>query len=345
MNDSQLKKISEQHLKKIRETAEDLGREITLMEICGGHTNLIMKYGIRGILPKNIRLISGPGCPVCVSAQRDIDCMIEIALQGIPVATYGDMLRVPGSSHSLDEARAKGGKVFEVYSTTEVLELKKKNPDIVFFGVGFETTAPMTAFLLEKDVCVYSVHKLVPPAMEALISGEVKIDGFIDPGHVSTIIGIEPYRKIKVAQVVSGFTVEQVLRSISLLVELIRDKKSIVINGYPEAVHEGGNSKAQKILVKNFCVADSEWRGLGMIPSSGLEVKDDSLNAKIKYKSIIEKVPAPKKTVCRCGEILKGTITPEQCPLYAKVCTPENPLGACMVSEEGTCSISYQYRT
>jgi hydrogenase expression/formation protein HypD len=345
MDDSELKIISEQHLKKIAETAKGLDKEITLMEICGGHTNVIMKYGIRDILPSNIRLISGPGCPVCVSAQRDIDCMIELAMQGIPVATYGDMLRVPGSRHSLDEARAQGGKVFEVYSTTEVLELKKENPDIVFFGVGFETTAPMTAFLLEKGVCVYSVHKLVPPAMEALIAGEVKIDGFIDPGHVSTIIGLAPYRKIAVAQVVSGFTVEQVLRSISLLVEIIKEKKAIVANGYPEAVHEEGNIKAQKILEKNFCVSDSAWRGLGDIPYSGLEVKDYSLNAKIKYKSIIDKVPAPKKTACRCGEILKGTIRPEQCPLYAKICTPESPQGACMVSEEGTCSISYHYRT
>jgi hydrogenase expression/formation protein HypD len=337
------KELMHKHLDEIKVNSKKIGDTITLMEICGGHTNVIMKYGIRDILPKNIRLISGPGCPVCVSSQYDIDCMLELAKQGIQIATYGDMMKVPGSTFTLEDARAKGGQVFEIYSTTEVLKLKEKHPDIVFFGVGFETTAPMTAFLLKNDVVVYSVHKLVPPALNELIVGEVKIDGFIDPGHVSTIIGLKEYREIKIPQVVSGFKAEQILRAINILIKLIKDKKIIVINGYPEGVKEDGNITAQKLLNDNFIVADSLWRGLGEIPMSGLEVRNDRLNAKIKYKDIISKVPIPKKTGCRCGEILKGIIEPIECPLYQKVCTPENPQGACMVSAEGSCAISFRY--
>ncbi|MBN2053024.1 hydrogenase formation protein HypD [Candidatus Woesearchaeota archaeon] len=340
MNDEELTK---QHLNDINKIARSIKREATLMEICGGHTNIIMKYGIREILPKNIRLISGPGCPVCVSSQKDIDCMIELAMQGVPVATYGDMMRVPGSNYSLEDARAKGCKVFEVYSAEEVLKLRKDYPHIVFFGIGFETTAPMTTFLLENNICVYSVHKLVVPAIKAMLGGEIKIDGFINPGHVSTIIGEKAYADIKVAQAITGFSAERILRGIRALLELIKDDKKSVVNAYPEAVHYEGNIIAQKLLNNHFKISDSEWRGLGVIPNSGLEVRKDDLNAKIKYKNILSKVPEPKKTACRCGEVLKGLIEPTECPLYRKACTPENPKGACMVSEEGSCSISYKY--
>ncbi|MBN1157099.1 hydrogenase formation protein HypD [Candidatus Woesearchaeota archaeon] len=330
------------YIGKIKSDAKKLGRIVTIMEICGGHTNTIMKYGIRDLLPKNIRLISGPGCPVCVTTQFDIDCMIEIA-KNVPVATYGDMMKVPGSNSSLEDAKANGAKIFEVYSAEEVLELKKNNPSVVFFGIGFETTAPMTAFLLKKKICVYSAHKLVPPALTALLDGDVRIDGFIEPGHVSTIIGTKPYHKIKIPQVVAGFTAERILRAVSILVELIAENKDIVINGYPEAVKEEGNTNAQRMLNEYFKVVDSGWRGLGIIPKSGLEVKDGNLNAKIKYKNIIKEVPPPKKTACRCGEVLKGLIEPAECPLYKKACTPEDPKGACMVSAEGSCAIAYKY--
>lgn len=313
------------------------------MEICGGHTNTIMKYGIREILPNDIKLISGPGCPVCVSSTSDIDNMTEMAMNRIPIATYGDMLKVPGSKYSLDDARAKGGKIFEVYSTTEVLKLKETYPNIIFFGIGFETTAPMTTLLLQNNVCVYSVHKLVPPAIEVLMQGKVKIDGFIQPGHVSTIIGTQPYEKFKIPQVISGFTPERIMRAISVLIELIKDNKNIVINGYPEVVKEEGNKNAQKLLKKNFNICDSEWRGLGILPNSGLEVKNKELNAKIKYKEILDKVSEPKKTACRCEEVLKGLIEPIECPLYKKICTPDNPQGVCMVSQEGSCAISFRY--
>jgi hydrogenase expression/formation protein HypD len=337
------KELIQRPLQAIRKHAEGLEKTTTLMEICGSHTNVIMKYGIREILPKNIRLISGPGCPVCVSAQHDIDCIIALAKQGIPIATYGDMLRVPGSSSSLEEMRVQGGNIFEVYSTTEVLQLKKNNPDIVFFGVGFETTSPMTAYLLKNDVCVYSVHKLIPPAVQILAKGNLKIDGFLNPGHVSTIIGVDPYKKIKIPQVITGFSPEKILQAISILIELIKNKKTTVINGYPEAVREKGNIFAQNMIDKHFYVVDSEWRGLGVIPLSGLEVKNDTLNAKKLYTDILSKVKSTKKTKCRCGEVLKGLIDPIDCPLYQKICTPQNPQGACMVSAEGSCAIYYRY--
>jgi hydrogenase expression/formation protein HypD len=333
-----------EHLRNISELAEKIDKNITIMEICGGHTRIIMEYGIREILPKNIRLISGPGCPVCVSSQHDIDCMIELASKGIHVATYGDMMRVPGSRYSLADINSKNGNVHEVYSTTEVLELKKQFDNIVFFGVGFETTAPMTAFLLKNNIAVYSVHKLVPPALLALTAAnDIHIDGFIDPGHVSTITGSRIYKEIKIPQAIAGFNPERILRAIRVLLELILEGKDNVINAYPEAVNEEGNKTAQKLLSKYFHVSDSEWRGLGILPMSGLEVTDDKLNAKILYKDIIEAVPMPKKSGCRCGDVLKGLIEPPQCPLYRKVCTPKNPQGACMVSEEGSCAISYHY--
>jgi len=338
------KMLIAEHLKDIGDLAEKIGRNITIMEICGGHTRVIMEYGIREILPKNIRLISGPGCPVCVSSQHDIDCMIELASKGIPVATYGDMMRVPGSRYSLSDINSRFGNVHEIYSTTEVLKLKRQFDNIVFFGVGFETTAPMTAFLLENGIAVYSVHKLVPPALIALTAADdVHIDGFIDPGHVSTIIGSKVYKEIRIPQAIAGFNPERILRAIRVLLELILENKDKVINAYPEAVNEEGNRTAQKLLDKHFHVADSEWRGLGILPMSGLEVNDDRLNAKILYKDIVDSVPIPKKSGCRCGDVLKGTIEPIECPLYRKVCTPENPQGACMVSEEGSCAISYHY--
>jgi hydrogenase expression/formation protein HypD len=330
-------------LQSIRQTAKELNKTVTLMEVCGGHTNVIMRYGIREILPNNIRLISGPGCPVCVSAQHDIDCIITLAEHGVTVATYGDMLRVPGTTSSLEEVRARGGKVYEIYSATEVVQLQEKHPDIIFFGVGFETTAPMTAYLLENNVCVYSVHKVIPPALRALAEGNRNIDGFLDPGHVSTIIGVTPYRDIEIPQVITGFSPEHILEAISILVELIKNKKTLVINAYPEAVQEQGNLSAQRMMQKHFSIKESEWRGLGMIPQSGLEVKNPRLNAKIQYQDILRNVKSLKKTKCRCGDVLRGLITPIDCPLYKTTCSPQNPQGACMVSAEGSCAIYFRY--
>ncbi|MFC2163040.1 hydrogenase formation protein HypD [Candidatus Altiarchaeota archaeon] len=338
------KRLCYSHLDSIRDTAGKLAGSVTLMEICGGHTNVIMKYGIRKLLPDNVRLISGPGCPVCVASQYDIDCVIELAGRGVPVATYGDMMRVPGSVKSLDGAKAEGGRVFEVYSTTEVIKIREKHPDIIFFGVGFETTSPMSAFLISNDIPVFSVHKLVPPAIKALLAeGAAGITGFIDPGHVSTIIGAKAYRDIKSPQVISGFTPEQVLRSVSILLELIVDCREEVINCYPEAVSEEGNEGALELLASRFKVADSSWRGLGVLPDSGLEVRDEGLDARLIHQDILSGVAEPLKTGCMCGQVLKGLLEPNQCPLYRKECTPTDPKGACMVSEEGGCAIYYRY--
>ncbi len=328
-------------LESIREKAASIGRDITLMEVCGGHTNTIMRYGIRDILPKNIRLISGPGCPVCVTPRHDIDCMIALAESGVAVATYGDMLRVPGSSSSLEMARASGQEVFEVYSAEEVLDLKKTYHDIVFFGVGFETTAPMTGFLLKKGVPVYSVHRLIAPALEVLLSGEVKIDGFIDPGHVATITGIGPYEAIRAPQAIAGFSPELILRAIDAIAGLILMGKTGVVNSYPEAVRPGGNPVAQRLLEDVFVISDSAWRGLGTIPASGMEVRDKELDAKYLYRNIFSSVPEPKKTACMCAEVLMGAIEPVGCRLYRNSCTPEDPKGACMVSREGSCAIYF----
>ncbi|MGM5487773.1 MAG: hydrogenase formation protein HypD [Nanobdellota archaeon] len=314
-------------------------RAMTLMEVCGGHTHTIMKYGIRDAVP--VRLVSGPGCPVCVSSQRDIDCMIAIANAGVPVATYGDMLRVPGSTSTLEDARNAGATVFTVYSAAEVLTLKKDYPNIVFFGIGFETTAPMTTFLLEEDVCVYSVHKTIPEAMQLLVEGEA-IDGFISPGHVATIIGAKAFEGIHAPQAISGFSAEQMIKSIYILVRMIEEGKTGVINAYPEVVSVGGNKKAQERMKTYFTQVDSEWRGLGVVPQSGLEVRQDRLNAKIKYAHLLKDVTTTEHTGCRCGEVLKG-MDPGQCPLFRTACTPENPHGACMVSEEGSCQIAHRY--
>lgn len=342
---SHLKLNKNELLQGIRKTAALLNMKITLMEVCGGHTNTIMRYGMRDILPPNISLISGPGCPVCVTDQDDIDAIVELALKGIPVATYGDMLRVPGSKMSLEKAREQGANVNIVYSASEVVELKKTYSDIIFFGIGFETTAPMSAFLLERKIPVYSTHKLIVPAMEALLEGEVNIDGFILPGHVSSIIGLKQYEKLNVSQAVCGFEPEHLLRGIYALLKLIAHNKKMVANTYPEGVSFKGNEKAQKLIEKHFKIADSSWRGLGLIPSSGLEVVNPSLDAKKIYSSILEKKIKNKENIkCRCGDVLKGIIGPENCPLFSVVCTPENPQGACMVSSEGSCQIHYSVK-
>lgn len=312
--------------------ANKIDRPVRIMEVCGGHTNTVMRYGIRDILPKHIKLISGPGCPVCVTTQHEIDCMIELALEGHRIATYGDMLRVPGTRGTLEEAREQGADVHMVYSAAEVLKLHAP----IFFGIGFETTAPMTAFLLKNKVKVYSAHKLIPPAMEAL---QDDVDGFINPGHVSTIIGMDAY-KAKVAQVIAGFEAEQFLKALYMLLVTIRQGKNKVLNAYPEAVRRKGNAFARELIQEHFRIVDAEWRGLGIVKKSGLAVKDKSLDAKELYKDTLAKVKT-QENACRCGDVLKG-MDPKGCPLFGR-CNPENPMGACMVSSEGSCQIAYKY--
>lgn len=334
-------------IEKIRKVADEIGKKTTLMEVCGTHTRAASRFGIRKLLPPNVKLVSGPGCPVCVTDQVDIDAIVWLALAGVPVATYGDMLRVRGYLGSLESARSQGAEVFAVYSAEEVIALKEEKPDIVFFGLGFDTTAPMTAVALAAGVAVYSTHKLFLPAMDALLAmGEIKIDGFISPGHVSTIVGIDAYRHMDVAQVIAGFEAEDVLVGIYILLEMIRDGKKEVVNEYARLVRPQGNEKAREILFGNFRITDGHWRGFGIIPDSGLEVKDDKLNAKIIHGDILATMDlskSKKPTGCLCDRVIRGLIEPRDCPMFGKSCTPENPYGPCMVSEEGICNTTFRY--
>jgi hydrogenase expression/formation protein HypD len=300
-----------------------------------------MRYGLREVLPGNIKLVSGPGCPVCVTSQGDIDAMVEIALSGAKVATYGDMTNVPGTRMSLADARNLGADVKTVYSIDQIIGEK----DRVFFAVGFETTTPMTAKLLQNGIRVFCAHKVMPPAMR-ILTKEMKLDGFIDPGHVSTIIGSDVWggMDIPLPQVISGFKPDQLLHAILLLLELVRNKEIRIINDYPEVVLPGGNIVAQNLIRDTLKPADARWRGIGVIPMSGLVPVDEGLDARIIFKEITKDIRSVENPSCRCGEIIRGMAEPRDCPLFGTVCTPQDPQGACMVSaSEGACAIAYKY--
>lgn len=332
--------------------------QVRLMEVCGTHTAAIFRHGIRDLLPPNISLVSGPGCPVCVTASRDIDRAIALAsTPGVTLTTFGDMLRVPGSTSSLQRARADGADVRVVYSTLDALEIARSNPNrqVVFFGVGFETTAPTVACsVLEAErlglhnYFVYSVHKVMPPPMKALVnSGDVRIDGFICPGHVSTIIGATPYQflaeEFGIPCVIAGFEPLDILQSIDMLLAMRIDGRAGVEIQYSRVVRPEGNPVALEQMNRVFQPSDAEWRGLGMIPASGLAVRKDY--AQFDATRVFQVDPGPTKehSGCRCGEVLRGAITPAECSLYGGICTPEEPVGPCMVSSEGTCSNWYQF--
>ncbi|MDH4330285.1 MAG: hydrogenase formation protein HypD [Candidatus Moranbacteria bacterium] len=337
-------------LEKIHEVASEVGHDVNLMEVCGTHTQAISRNGLRSLMPENVNLITGPGCPVCVTAQKDIDAIVSLALAGIPVATYGDLMRVPGSFGSLDQAREKGAKVFDVYSVQDALEIQKENLELVFFGLGFETTTPMTAFAIKKGLNVYSTHKLFLPAMKALLDmGEIQIDGFIDPGHVSVIIGSDAYESLSgVSQVITGFEAKDVLEGILMLLVQIRDGRKEIENQYVRAVTEKGNEKARKMIFDVFEMGDGDWRGFGMIPGSGLDIKKkyENQDAKKRHKKILDKIDfsgSKDPAGCACGEIIRGLKNPKQCPMFGRACTPENPTGPCMVSVEGACNVAMRF--
>lgn len=333
----------------IRDEAGKMDRCVRLMEVCGTHTQAISRYGIREVLPKNVKLITGPGCPVCVTAQRDIDAVVNLAVAGVPIATYGDAMRVPGFFGSLDQARENGAQVFDVYSVADALELQKKIPQLVFFGIGFETTAPMSAWGIKNGLAVYSAHKFFPPAMEALLADrEICIDGFIDPGHVSVVIGEAPYRKLGVPQVITGFEAVDILEGILMLLRRIRNHDLEVGNQYLRAVKPEGNPKIQKELAEVFEAEDGEWRGFGIISGSGMKIrkKYEKFDAKIRHRSILDKVDFSRSkdlAGCCCGDVIRGKLESKDCPLLGRVCTPDNPVGPCMVSAEGACNISFGY--
>ena len=347
--------ISRQLADRIRKINK---KDIRLMEVCGTHTVSIFRSGIRSILPDTISLISGPGCPVCVTAQREIDAFIELSkVDGVIITTFGDLMRVPGTASSLQKERANGRDIRMVYSTFDALEIARKNPEkkVVFLGVGFETTAPTIAASVfsarQMDInnfYVYSAHKLVPPALDALMSADdTRIDGFILPGHVSIVIGINAYRpffnKYRTPCAVAGFEAVDLLQAISMLVKQIESNTPKLENAYPRAVTPDGNRKAKKIMDEVFETVDTSWRGIGTILKSGLKIRDEFKSYDVK-KMIEFTVPDSKDPKgCACGEILTGVKIPPQCPLYKSVCTPINPIGPCMVSSEGTCAAYHRY--
>ncbi|MFA6382885.1 MAG: hydrogenase formation protein HypD [Parcubacteria group bacterium] len=340
---------SENILKKIWQEAVQIGRPLRFMELCGTHSQTIAANGLKSLMPRNIKLIAGPGCPVCVTDQSDVDVMVGLALGGIPIAVYGDAVNVPGNIMSLEQARQKGADVNIVYSVEEAMRLKNSNPGLVFFGLGFETTAPMTAWAVKNGLVVYSAHKIFPPAMAVLMANKkIKVNGFINPGHVSAIIGTEIYKKFKIPQVIAGFEGLDILRAINLLLEQILSGKAEVSNEYTRVVRKNGNAKAQKLIEDVFEIGDAKWRGLGLIKKSGLKIrkKYQKQDAEFIYKDLIKKIKAEiksKPSACQCGRVLQGMIEPRECPLFGKICTPDNPQGACMVSVEGSCNIEYRY--
>lgn len=344
-----MKSDSQKLIESIRVKAKSLKSPVRFMELCGTHSQTIAQNGIKELLPKNIRLVSGPGCPVCVTDQSDIDIVVGLALNKVPIAVYGDTMNVPGNLMSLEQAKQNGADVEPVYDVTQALEIKKKKTNLVFFGLGFETTTPMTAWAIKQGMTVYSAHKLFPPAMEALMQNkEIKVDGFINPGHVSAIIGTKVYEQFKIPQVIAGFEGIDVLETIDRLLDQVLKREANVENQYARVVRTEGNKKAIVLINEVFSVADARWRGLGLIPKSGLKIKAkyNNFDAEYIYRDLITKIKKqikPKKSVCQCGLVLQGIIEPKQCKAFGKMCNPDNPYGACMVSVEGACNIAFRH--
>ena len=338
-------------------------KPIRIMEFCGGHTHAIMRYGIRQALAPQIRMLSGPGCPVCVTADADIDYAIALAhIPQVIVATFGDMIRVPGTRSSLQEARAAGADVRVVYSALDALDLAQKEPGraVVMLGIGFETTAPtVAASLLQarqmgiENYYVYSMHKLTPPAMRGILdAGEVRVDAVLGPGHVSTITGWRAWRFLPeeygIPCAVSGFEPLDVLQAVHALTECVNGGEPRVDNTYSRGVTAQGNRVAQSLMEQVFCVSSALWRGLGEIPQSGLSLRPeyadhDARRAFQVPQTALATGPSAEQRGCRCGEVLRGVIEPPECPLFGKACTPARPIGPCMVSAEGSCAAYYRY--
>lgn len=334
---------------------------IRIMEVCGTHTMAIARYGIKSTLPENTELLSGPGCPVCVTPPEVIDAVLALSMRPeIITATYGDMVRVPGSvpGDSLARRRALGAKVAVVYSPVDAIEIAEKNPDreIVFLGVGFETTAPGTAATVltakEKNIknfSVLSMLKKVEPALRALIASEgFNVQGFLCPGHVATIIGAKGFKFLpedySMPAVVAGFEAADILNAVSALMAQINAGEAKLENRYKRAVSENGNEAALTIIEKCFDARKGSWRGLGEIPASGLGFKEELADFDTEKKFSLELRKAPAATACRCGDVITGRIYPEQCTLFGKRCVPEDPVGPCMVSGEGACAAAYKYQ-
>ncbi len=329
-----------------------------LMEFCGGHTVAIFKHGLRQLLPENIEMLSGPGCPVCVTASADLDQAIALSrLPDVIITSFGDMVRVPGSYSSLQRAKADGADVRIVYSVQDALAIARDNPEksVVFIGIGFETTAPtIAASVLQAEqerinnYYILSLHKLCPPIMKTLLDlGEVRLNGIICPGHVSTIIGSHPYQFIpddyNIACVVSGFEPLDILLCVDMLVNQIETGQPKIEIAYRRGVKPEGNTQAVRLMETVFEVSEANWRGIGTVPSSGLQLKPQYEKFDADKKFDIDAGPTREPEGCLCGSILRGVSTPLDCRLFRKTCTPEHPVGPCMVSAEGSCATYYHY--
>lgn len=333
-------------------------KELRLMEVCGTHTMSIFRHGIRSLLPGHITLLTGPGCPVCVTAQRDIDAFVEFArVKDVIVTTFGDLMKVPGANSTLARERAEGADVRMVYSVFDALAIARENPgkQVVFCAVGFETTIPTIAAGIlgaqaqgVTNFSIYSANKLTPPALAALMETKgIHIDGFILPGHVSVITGTQAYGatfdKFHIPSVIAGFEPIDILRAVLILVQQNEAGSPALVNAYARAVSDQGNVKAQAIMNQVFEITDAVWRGIGNIPASGMGLKSEfsAFDAALKFSMDLPHVPEPRG--CACGKILMGLKTPEGCRLYKKTCTPMTPVGPCMVSSEGACAAFYRY--
>lgn len=332
---------------------------LRFMEVCGTHTVAIFQSGLRDILPASVTHLSGPGCPVCVTHDAEVATFVQLAgREGVIVATFGDLMRVPGPNGlSLKHAQAAGARVEIVYSPLDILALAAKNPHdtVVFLGVGFETTAPTVGatLLMAREQGIHNIrllcfHKLVPPALRALLSDSAcAVDAFLLPGHVSTVLGLEPYAflasEFATPSVVAGFEPVDILSALCILAEQRKAGRAQVINAYPRAVNAQGNPKARAVLEEVFTVSDALWRGLGAIPHSGLVLSPAFARWDALQSMDITVPTVQPQRGCKCGDVLKGKSSPPQCPLFNTVCTPANPVGPCMVSTEGSCAAYAKY--
>ena len=343
------------------QTALD-GRSLRFMEVCGTHTVAIFQSGLRSLLPDTVQHLSGPGCPVCVTHDAEVAAFLDLAgRDGVILATFGDLLRVPGpGGKSLKHAKAQGARVEIVYSPLDALTLAADHPGdlVIFLGIGFETTAPTVAATIltarqrgVRNFAVLSLHKLVPPALRALLDDpdqrEQPIDAFLLPGHVSTILGLAPYAfladEYRVPAVVGGFEPADILLALCLMAEQRRDGRAAVVNAYVRAVDRDGNPRARALLEQCFCPADALWRGIGRIPQSGLALREAFADFDAMRRLGLSLPEVPPLPGCRCGQVLKGRISPPQCPLFGRACTPATPVGPCMVSTEGSCAAYFKY--
>ncbi len=347
-----------------REVKRD--RRYHFMEFCGGHTHAISRYGVTDLLPENVRMIHGPGCPVCVLPIGRVDQAIRLALEhGVTLCTYGDCLRVPASDHlSLLKAKARGGDIRMVYSTSDAVALAQKHPEkqVVFFAIGFETTTPPTAVAIKqaktlglKNFSVLCCHVLTPSAISSILEspevrqyGTVPLDGFIGPAHVSTIIGSRPYEffaeEYRKPVVIAGFEPLDVMQAVRMLVRQVNEGRAEVENEFTRAVTRDGNLKAQALVAEVFELRKSfEWRGLNVVPYSALKIREELAEFDAEVRFPVEYQPVPDHKACECGAILRGVKRPQDCKIFGTVCTPENPVGSCMVSSEGACAAHYTY--